>query len=584
MLYEERSQLWLDSEYIEEADKDEIKNIIEDKKELEDRFYKNLEFGTAGLRGIMGMGTNRMNTYVVDMTTQALANYISKWGLKAMERGVVIAYDSRNNSEKFALSAARVLAANNIKVYLFESLRSVPQLSFAIRKLNCISGIVITASHNPPAYNGYKVYWQEGYQLTPEAATEISDLINEIIDFKAIRKLTEEDALAKGYLEYISEKVDGPYITEILKGVSRPNLIKAKNDDISIIYTPIHGSGNIPLRRALKEAGFDNVHVVSEQENPDGNFPTVKEPNPEKRDVFDLAIKLAEKENGDIIMGTDPDADRLGIAYKENNGEFRLLTGNEIGILLTYYMLNTMKEQDRLTEKGVIIKSIVSTEIVEDIAKTYGVKVINTLTGFKYIGELVEEYSKTKLRDFILGFEESYGYLPGTHCRDKDAIMTSLIISEMALYYKETGKTLGDVLNEVYELYGFCIDDIVSMEMAGKQGAMEIQKIVDYFRKQMPMNWAGKKVAVIEDYLSGKRNLVGEGSEDIVLPKSNVIKAYLEDGSWFCIRPSGTEPKIKVYFSIKGKTVLEARQNLDDIKEEIQTKVDEILKPQEDVD
>jgi phosphoglucomutase len=577
MLYEDKCQNWLKSDYLKKEDKEELRSIMNDPKELEDRFYKNLEFGTAGLRGIMGMGTNRMNTYIVDITTQGLANYISKWGQKYMDRGVVIAYDSRNNSKLFAETAALVLAGNNINTFLFDSLRSVPQLSYAIRKLGCISGIVITASHNPPAYNGYKVYWEEGYQLPPQAADEISEEINKIIDFSSIKKTDKQSALDKGLLKVISEEIDGPYIKEILKGITRRELIEKYGEDINIVYTPLHGSGNVPLRRALKEAGFKNVHVVKEQELPDGDFPTVKEPNPEKPDVFKLAIELANKKNGDILMGTDPDADRLGVAYKNRDGEYTNLTGNEIGILLVNYMLTTMKEQNRLTDKGVIIKSIVSTELVEDIAKAYGVKVINTLTGFKYIGELIEEYSKTKVKDFIMGFEESYGYLLGTHCRDKDAIMTALVLSEMVLYYKEHDKDLGEVLEDVYKQYGYCIDHIISFEMAGKEGAGKIQKIVDYFRRSMPMTWDEKKIKVIEDYQLGKRNVVGEGAEDITLPKSNVIKAYLEDKTWFCIRPSGTEPKIKIYFSVRGNSKKEAKESLDQMVKEIKDKVDGIM-------
>ncbi|QSX07796.1 phospho-sugar mutase [Alkalibacter rhizosphaerae] len=580
MYSEERSQMWLDSSYVKEEDKEEIRAILGQPAELEDRFYKDLEFGTAGLRGIMGMGTNRMNTYVVDMTTQALANYIAKKGEKAKGMGVVIAYDSRNQSEKFARSAAAVLAGNQIKTYLFDSLRSVPQLSFAIRHLNCISGIVITASHNPPAYNGYKVYWKEGYQITPEAAVEISEEISDIHDFSMIRTADLESAKEQGILQIISEDVDAAYMKEIMKGITRRDLIQEQGSQLKIVYTALHGSGNVPVLRGLKEAGFDQVYSVKKQEAPDGNFPTVREPNPEKKEVFALAMELGKEVDADILLGTDPDADRLGVAYKNETGDYRLLSGNEIGILLSYYLLKTAKEQERLSEKGVIIKSIVSTELVENIAKDFGVKVINVLTGFKYIGELVEEYSRTKVRDFIFGFEESYGYLPGTHCRDKDAIMTSLVLCEMALHCKSQNKTLGDVLEDIYETYGYCLDDIMAMEMAGKEGAATIGRIVDYFRKNMPMKWGERRVNIVEDYLSGKRNLVGVSTEDIGLPKSNVIKAYLEDGSWFCVRPSGTEPKIKIYFSIRGNSVEEAAATLQDLKSQINQKISDIRQEQ----
>ncbi|NTW72956.1 MAG: phospho-sugar mutase [Eubacteriaceae bacterium] len=576
-MYEQKLQLWLKSDYVSETDKKELIDLQEDEKELDDRFYRNLEFGTAGLRGIMGMGTNRMNVYIVDMTTQGLASFISKYGQKYMERGVVIAYDSRNNSAAFAERAALVLAGNGIKTYLFESLRAVPQLSFAIRKLGCISGVVITASHNPPAYNGYKVYWEEGYQLTPEAADAISDEINGQQDFSSIKKLSREAAIEKGLLQIIGEEIDGPYIQEILKGITRNELIAEKGEDINIIYSPLHGSGNIPVRRALTEAGFQNVHIVKEQELPDGNFPTVKEPNPEKMEVFKMAKELAKEKDGDFLIATDPDADRVGVAYKNGQGEFINLTGNEIGILLTNYLLMTKKEQGSLTDKGLIIKSIVSTDLVEDIAAKYGVSVMSTLTGFKYIGEIMEEYSKTRLKDFILGFEESYGYLMGTHARDKDAIMTVLVIAEMVLYYKELGKNLGDVLVDIYNEFGYCIDKIISFEMSGKEGAAKIQKIVDYFRRSMPMKWNGKKVAIIEDYQTGNRNIVGDSVEKLSQPESNVIKAYLEDKSWFCVRPSGTEPKIKIYFSVRGDSMEDAKANLSGLLEEMNEKVASLL-------
>lgn len=580
MYGEEKGRNWLDSEYVKEEDKEEIRAVLDNPKELEDRFYRNLEFGTAGLRGIMGMGTNRMNTYVVETTTQALANYISKKGQRGMDMGVVIAYDSRNRSEEFARSAALVLAGNRIKTYLFDSLRAVPQLSFAIRHLGCISGIVITASHNPPAYNGYKVYWEEGYQITPEAAKEISEEIDNLRDFSMIRKTTMDEGTAQGYLTVISEEVDRAYMTEIMKGITRKELIHNHAGQLRIVYTPLHGSGNVPVRRALQEAGFTEVFVVEKQEKPDGNFPTVREPNPEKKEVFQLAMEQGHEVDAEILLGTDPDADRLGVAYRDKLGNYRLLSGNEIGTLLTYYLLNTAKEQGRLTEKGVVIKSIVSTDLVDRIGADYGVKVMNVLTGFKFIGELMEEYARTKVREFIFGFEESYGYLPGTHCRDKDAIMTALVLSEMALYHKIQGQTLGDVLEEIYEKYGYCLDDIFSMEMPGKEGLAAIEKIVDYFRKNMPMKWGDLRVQVVEDYLTGKRNWVGEGSEDIGLPKSNVIKATLEDGSWFCIRPSGTEPKIKIYFSIKGETVEKTAQSLKELKGQINEKIKEIQQKQ----
>ncbi|HCX63760.1 MAG TPA: phosphoglucomutase [Eubacteriaceae bacterium] len=577
MIYEQRYQNWLNNDYIKEEDKQELRNIADDPKEMEDRFYKTLEFGTAGLRGIMGVGTNRMNTYNVDLTTQALANYIIKWGKKAMESGVVIGYDSRNNSALFAQSAAEVLAGNHIKVYLFDSVRTVPQVSFSIRHLKCMAGIVITASHNPTEYNGYKVYWEEGYQIPPKAASYISEEMNNVVDFSNIRKMDRDEAIKAGYLEIAGKEIDHAYQQEILKGITRKKLIEEHQKDLTIVYSPLHGSGSVPVMRALEEAGFTEVFVVEEQKEPDGNFPTVKAPNPEDPGVFEIAREYGEKHGADLLLATDPDGDRLGVMYCSEEGQYVNLTGNEIGILLVEYLLETRKENGTLTDKGVIIKSVVSTELVEKIAADYGVEIVNTLTGFKYIGELMETYQRTKLKDYILGFEESYGYLPGTHCRDKDAVMTSIVLSEMALYYKSQHKSFGQKLEEIYQKYGYAVDHIVSKEMSGKEGAEKINKIVDYFRRSMPMEWIGSRVKVIEDYQLQRVNVVGEGVEKTVLPQANVIKVYLSDQSWFCIRPSGTEPKIKIYFSMTGKDKKEALTKRDQIVEEINQTIETII-------
>lgn len=568
-LYKDKYDLWMNSEFVDEETKEKLRSIADDPKELEDRFYKDLEFGTAGLRGVLGAGRNRMNKYTVGLTTQGLANYIVKWGQKFKDKGVVIAYDSRNMSEEFAKTAALILCANGIQTYLFDSLRPVPVLSFAIRHLNCVSGIVITASHNPPEYNGYKVYWKEGYQLTPSQAQEISDEISLIYDFKYIKTMEEEDAIAKGFLHYISDEVDDSYNDAIVSQCLNRALIGEKGDQLNIVYSPLHGSGNIPLRRALKSAGFEHVNVVKEQEKPDGNFPTVKVPNPEEVSVFELAKNLANEKSADIIIATDPDGDRIGVAYKDHNGNYINLSGNQIGCILEYYLISQLKEKGNLPENGVIIKSIVSTDLADRIAEDFNITVENTLTGFKYIGEKIEEYANTKLRKYILGFEESYGYLVGDHARDKDAVGASLILCEMALYYKENGKNLGDVLEGIYKTYGYYIDHIESIKLEGKEGSEKLKKIAAFFRKDLPMKWAGLNVQYIEDYLQGKKNTIGVGTEKLNLPQSNVIKIYLQEGSWFCVRPSGTEPKIKLYFSIRGSSMEEAEEKLEALKGEV---------------
>lgn len=575
-MYKDKYNLWMNSEFVDEKTKEELKGIADDPKELEDRFYTSLEFGTAGLRGILGAGKNRMNKYTVGFASQGLANYIVKWGQKYKDKGVAIAYDSRNMSEEFAKTTALILCANGIRTYLFDSLRPVPVLSFAIKHLQCISGIVITASHNPPEYNGYKVYWKEGYQLTPNQAQEISDEISKIYDFKYIKTMDEEDALARGLLQYISHEIDIPYNDAIISQCLNRELIVKKGDNLNIVYSPLHGSGNIPLRKALKSVGFEQVYIVKEQEKPDGNFPTVKVPNPEEVSVFELAKKLASEKNADIIIATDPDADRIGIAYKNKKGHYVNLSGNQIGCILGYYLITQLKEKDTLPKNGVVIKSIVSTDLIDRIAKDFDVNVESTLTGFKYIGEKIEEYANTKLRKYILGFEESYGYLIGDHARDKDAIGASLILCEMALYYKENGKNLGDILEGIYGTYGYYIDHIESIKLEGREGNEKLKKVATYFRKDLSMKWAGLNVKYIEDYLQGKKNIVGEGTEQLSLPQSNVTKIYLEDDSWFCVRPSGTEPKIKFYFSIRGESLEDASNKLETIKGEVMKKALEV--------
>lgn len=579
MAYMDRYESWLNSTYVDEGTKKELLDIKENKKEIEDRFYKDLSFGTAGLRGILGAGTNRMNIYTVGTTTQSLANYIVKWGERGRERGVVISYDSRNMSKEFAEYSARILCANGIHVYLFKDMRPVPILSYAIRNMDCISGIMITASHNPPQYNGYKVYWKEGYQLTPSIAKNISEEINQIYDFRQISIMDKETALEKGLLEYVNDEIDKEYTGAILSQCVNKDMISQQGHQLTVVYSPLYGSGNIPVKRALDEAGFKNVYIVEEQARPDGNFPTVNVPNPEDPEVFKLGKELAYNKDADIIIATDPDADRIGIAYKDNKGQYNNLSGNQIGCLLEYYLLSQMKQCEIIPENGVIIKSIVTTDLAQAIADDFQIKLENTLTGFKYIGELIEEYKNTKLKKFIMGFEESYGYLIGDHARDKDAVGTALILCEMALYYKLQNQTLGDVLENIYETYGFYLDDIDSVKLEGKEGSIKIQRISDSFRRNLPMKWVDRRVVFVEDYLVGKRTIVGEGVESISLPNSDVMKVYLEDGSWFCIRPSGTEPKIKIYYSIKGTSHEETESIMNDLKKQVMDKVEESQNP-----
>ncbi|MFZ7121727.1 MAG: phospho-sugar mutase [Eubacteriaceae bacterium] len=579
MLYEDRYNSWSNNDFIDDETKQELKNICNNTKEIEDRFYKDLEFGTAGLRGKIGAGTNRMNIYTVGITTQGLANYMSKWGEKGKEKGIVIAYDSRHKSELFAKSAALILCANGIKVYLFDSLRPVPVLSFSIKKLGCLGGIVITASHNPSDYNGYKVYWKEGYQLTSNIASDISEQINLILDFKYINIMEEEEAVNKGLLTYISNEIDEDFNKAVICQSVNKDMIQEKGKELSIVFSPLHGSGNIPVRKALHSIGFTNVNTVVEQEKPDGRFPTVEVPNPEDVSVFELPKLLAHEKNADVIIVTDPDADRVGVAYKDENNKYINLNGNQIGCLLENYLLNELKKQFKIPDDGVIIKSIVTTDLANKIAEKYNINVENTLTGFKYIGEKVEEYKNTKLKSFIMGFEESYGYLIGDHCRDKDAVVTSLLVCEMVLFYKTQNKHLGQILEEIYSEHGYYMEDIKSIKIEGKEGIIKLQRIANYFRRNLPMKWNNSKVKVIEDYQQGKRSIVGDCIENIVLPRSNVLKIYLEDESWFCIRPSGTEPKIKIYFSVNASSVQETKEKLDGLKEEVMDKAYEAQNP-----
>ena len=575
MVYREKYNEWISSSTISEEVKEELR-AIKDEKEIEDRFYKELEFGTGGLRGIIGAGTNRMNVYTVGKATQGFADFIND--TYKGEKAIAIAYDSRNMSKEFAKAAALTLCANDIKVYLYEGLRPTPMLSFAVRHLKCKAGIVITASHNPKEYNGYKAYGEDGCQLTDEPAKEVIGYVNRVEDYSKIKTMSEEEALEKGLLVYIGENVDKAYIESLKSLTIREELVKDHAKDLKIVYTPIHGSGNVPVRRVLSELGYENVLVVKEQELPNGNFPTAPYPNPENPDVFKIAMEMANKVNADVIFGTDPDCDRIGVVVKDNKGEFRVLTGNQTGMLLVNYVLGSLKELNKLPKNGVVIKTIVTTESVRKMAEAYGVKLIDVLTGFKYIGEKIREFEETGSNEYLIGFEESYGYLFGTFSRDKDAVVASMLIAEMTLYYKKQGKTLYDALVEIYEQYGYFKESLVSVELKGKEGQEKIGRCLDLLRADEITEVNGVKVVKSFDYKSStEKDLIANTTSKINLPKSNVLKYILEDDSWFVVRPSGTEPKMKVYLAVKGNSLEDADKQTERFKSSVMAIVNEKL-------
>ncbi|SEM96405.1 MULTISPECIES: phospho-sugar mutase [unclassified Candidatus Frackibacter] len=565
MSYRDRYQEWLENDYFDTETKEELRSIADDETEIEDRFYTDLEFGTGGLRGIIGAGTNRINKYTIRKATQGLANYILNQGDEA--KGVVIAHDSRFKSREFALETAAVLNGNGIKVYLFDELRPTPELSFAVRELEVTAGVVITASHNPPEYNGYKVYWSDGGQIVPQRAEEIIAEIKEIDDFAMIKRQSKEGAIDEGLFEMIGSSIDDKYIAKLKGLITNPEFINENGSELDIIYTPIHGTGNKLVRRALKEVGFSNVRVVSEQEAPDPEFPTVDYPNPEEAEVFNLALDMAKKDPADLIMGTDPDADRLGVLVQGETGDYISLTGNQIGILLTDYLLSQQQTQGALSDQGVIVKTIVTTEMTRAIAKEYGVEVIDTLTGFKFIGEKIKEFEERGDKDFILGFEESYGYLVGTFVRDKDAVIAATLVAEMAAYYKQEGLTLYQRLNQLMDKYGHYLEDLESIVLKGKTGQKKIEKILETLRTKRPEEIANKRVDVIKDYLVSKKYNLREDTESTLnLPEANVLQFLLEDNSLLTVRPSGTEPKIKIYFTVVGDDQEQSEAKLKDFK------------------
>lgn len=575
MDYKEAYESWLANPDIDEETKAELKGIANDDAEIKDRFYTELEFGTAGLRGVIGAGTNRMNMYTVRKATQGLANYIIKQG--GQEKGVAIAFDSRRMSPEFADEAACCLAANGIKAYVFESLRPTPELSFAVRFLGCISGINITASHNPPEYNGYKVYWEDGAQITPPHDKGIMDEVKAVTDYASVKTTSVDDAKAKGLYEQIGAKVDDAFLSELKKNVLHPECIAQTAKDLTIVYTPLHGTGNLPVRRVLKELGFENVYVVPEQELPDGEFPTVSYPNPEAAEAFELALKLGREKNADLVLATDPDADRLGVYVKDSKtGDFVCLTGNMSGSLLADYEIGQKKAvEGSLPEDGELIKTIVTTNMVDAIAKYYGIKVTECLTGFKWIGKEILRMETSGKGKYLFGFEESYGCLIGTHARDKDAIVASMALCEAAAYYKSQGKTLWDAMLDMYEKYGYYKDAVIAITHKGIEGLAKIKSIMDTLRANPPKQFGEYKVLVTRDYQEDVITDLATGKTSPTgIPKSNVLYYEMEDDAWLAVRPSGTEPKIKLYYGVVGSDFDDAEAKSAKLGEQVKALLD----------
>ena len=577
MEYREKYEEWLSNPYFDEATKEELRAIAGDEGEIKERFYKDLEFGTAGLRGVIGAGTNRLNIYTVRKATQGLANYICK--NNGQDKGVAIAYDSRRMSPEFADEAALCLAANGIKAYVFESLRPTPELSYAVRSLGCIAGINITASHNPPEYNGYKVYWEDGAQITPPHDKGIMDEVRAVTDYNTVKTMDLAQAKAAGLYQTIGAEVDDGYISELKKQVIHQDAIDAVGSELKIVYSPLHGTGNIPARRILRELGFKNVYVVKEQEFPDGDFPTVSYPNPEAKEAFELGLGLAKEVDADLVLATDPDADRLGVYVKDSKtGEYKELTGNMSGCLLADYEIGQRKELYGLPEDGYLIKTIVTSNMADAIAKSYGVGLIEVLTGFKYIGQQILGFETTGKGHYLFGFEESYGCLIGTHARDKDAIVATMALCEAAAYYKTKGKTLWDAMVDMYEKYGYYKDAIQSITLKGIEGLQKIQEILESLRKNPPMEVGGYKVVKTRDYQADTIRDIATGEVTSTgLPSSNVLYYDLTDDAWLCVRPSGTEPKVKFYYGIKGTSLEDADEKSDKLGKEVLAMIDAML-------
>lgn len=574
MGYMEEYKFWLENDYFDQKTKEELKGIEGNNAEIEDRFYKDLEFGTGGLRGVIGAGTNRMNIYTVRKATQGLANFIKKQG--GEKKGVAIAYDSRFMSPEFADVAALCLAANGIKAYVFDELRPTPELSFALRTLGCISGIVVTASHNPPEYNGYKVYWEDGAQVTAPKDKEIINEVKAVTDYADVLTMDKEAAMAAGLYQVIGSEIDDAYMVELKKQIIHPEVIQEMADDIKIVYTPFHGTGNKPVRRVLSELGFKHVYVVPEQELPDPEFTTLDYPNPEDPKAFTLALKLAKEKHADIVMATDPDADRLGIyALDTKSGEYVPFTGNMSGMLIAEYILRERTATGTMPANPAMVKTIVTTNMADPIAADYHVKLIEVLTGFKYIGEQIKLFEETGSNNYVFGLEESYGCLAGTHARDKDAVVAVMCLCEVAAWCKKHGQTLWDKMVELYEKYGYFKEDLYTITLKGIDGSKQIGEMMDKLRKNPPAEFGDLKVINVRDYATGITKELATGKESPTgLPESNVLYFDLTNDSWCCARPSGTEPKIKFYMGVKGTSLEDAKARNEKLTEELKAVIE----------
>ena len=574
MSFMDEYRFWREDSYFDQKTKDELAAIEGNEKEIEDRFYKELEFGTGGLRGVIGAGTNRMNIYTVRKATQGLANYIIKQG--GEKKGVAIAYDSRYMSPEFADEAALCLAANGIKAYVFDELRPTPELSFALRTLGCISGIVVTASHNPPEYNGYKVYWEDGAQVTSPKDKEIIAEVKAVTDYHTVKTMPKEEAVKAGLYQVIGSEIDDAYMVELKKQIIHPEVIQEMADDIRIVYTPFHGTGNKPVRRVLSELGFKHVYVVPEQELPDPAFTTLEYPNPEDPKAFTLALKLAKEKNADIVMATDPDADRLGIyALDTKTGEYVPFTGNMSGMLIAEYILRERTATGTMPANPAMVKTIVTTNMADPIAADYNVKLIEVLTGFKYIGEQIKLFEQTGSNNYVFGLEESYGCLAGTHARDKDAVVAVMCLCEVAAWCKKHGKTLWDQMVELYEKYGYYKESLYTITLKGIDGSRQIAEMMDKLRKNPPTRFGELEVVRMRDYASGVMKELATGKESPTgLPESNVLYFDLTNDSWCCARPSGTEPKIKFYMGVKGTSLADAQEKNEKLTEELKAVIE----------
>lgn len=568
MDYRKRYEQWLKADSFDEETRRELAALTSE-EEIRDRFFRDLSFGTGGMRGVIGAGTNRMNRYTVGRASQGLANYLNK---TYQNPSVVIAYDSRNKSSEFALDSALILAANGVKAYLFESLRPTPELSFSVRYLGASAGIVVTASHNPPSYNGYKVYSRSGGQIVPPEDAKIVESIASVKDFSLICRISKEEALSSGLLEYLGEETDAAYLRAVKQLLFDPEDAAREGKELKIVYTPLNGAGNVPVRRILRECGFSNVFVVPEQERPDGNFPTLKYPNPEDKAAFALALALAREKDADLVLATDPDADRLGVYAKERDGTYFCFTGNMSGILIADYLLSRKKEKGLLPKenRGALVTTIVSTDLAKSLAKEYGLTLFEVLTGFKYIGEMMRRFEEKGDYVFEFGFEESYGCLAGNHAHDKDAVAAVLLLCEAAAYFRARGLTLPDRMRQIYQKHGWFCEGLYSLTLEGEAGAKRIEEIMASFRKNLPTCFCGERVEAVRDYLSGERTEAKSGDKQrLTLEKSDVLYFELEHDSWVCVRPSGTEPKIKFYYGVKAPTEKEAKIKLQKIEAEI---------------